>query len=227
MVEGIKISSLPAAESADAEDVVAGVQNNTTKKFSLATILAYLQSAFTIGSGTKTGLSGILKGNGTTVGTATAGTDYQAAITAQGVLVGGGGGSVSAKTLDTSTLTNDNDHIPTSGVVKSAIDLPVTGAWSKMAALTSGSSAEVELPGSYRGILYIIGQSDRCAVYLLAASSVGSVSTFVSLLTNSDIAVSYSGKKVTITNNYNGGISIALCSLRPDNTAPQFSIVSS
>lgn len=37
-----------------------------------------------------------------------------------GVLTGNGS-VVSAKTLDTSSLTNDNDHIPTSGVVKSAI----------------------------------------------------------------------------------------------------------
>ena len=137
MAEGIKISALPAAESAAAEDVVAGVQNNTTKKFSLATILAFLQSAFSIGSGTKTGLTGILKGNGTTVGTATAGTDYQAAITAQGVLVGAGSGSVSSKTLDDSSLTNDNDHIPTSGVVKSALTFTSLGSFSTLAELNT------------------------------------------------------------------------------------------
>ena len=42
-------------------------------------------------------------------------------ITASGVLIGAGSGSVSSKTLDSSSLTNDNNHIPTSGVVKSAL----------------------------------------------------------------------------------------------------------
>ena len=38
-----------------------------------------------------------------------------------GVLMGDGS-VVGTKTLDTSSLTNDNNHIPTSGVVKSALD---------------------------------------------------------------------------------------------------------
>lgn len=46
----------------------------------------------------------------------------QAKITASGVLIGNGSGGVTAKTLDTSSLTNDNDHVPTSGVVKSALN---------------------------------------------------------------------------------------------------------
>ena len=47
-------------------------------------------------------------------------------ITASGVLMGNGNGTVTAKTLDTSSLTNDNDHVPTSGVVKSALDATQT-----------------------------------------------------------------------------------------------------
>ena len=78
---------------------------------------------------TATTLTGILKGNGSTVSAATAGTDYQAAITAQGVLVGAGAGSVSAKTLDTSGLTNDNNHIPTSGAVKGEITRVIPGSY--------------------------------------------------------------------------------------------------
>ena len=46
----------------------------------------------------------------------------QATITASGVLIGDGSGGVTAKTLDTSSLTNDNNHVPTSGVVKSALN---------------------------------------------------------------------------------------------------------
>lgn len=82
-----------------------------------------------VSSTTATTLNGILKGNGNTVEAATAGTDYQAAITAQGVLVGAGAGSVSAKTLDTSGLTNDSDHIPTSGAVKGAITRVIPGSY--------------------------------------------------------------------------------------------------
>lgn len=52
----------------------------------------------------------------------------QATITASGVLIGNGSGGVSSKTLDTSSLTNDNNHVPTSGVVMSAINfVPETG----------------------------------------------------------------------------------------------------
>lgn len=43
-----------------------------------------------------TSVTGLLKGNGTAISAATAGTDYQAAITATGILKGTGGGSVSA-----------------------------------------------------------------------------------------------------------------------------------
>ncbi len=46
----------------------------------------------------------------------------QTKITASGVLIGNGSGGVTAKTLDTSSLTNDNNHVPTSGVVKSALN---------------------------------------------------------------------------------------------------------
>lgn len=51
----------------------------------------------------------------------TADATKQAKITASGVLIGDGSGGVTAKTLDTSSLSNDNNHVPTSGVVKSAL----------------------------------------------------------------------------------------------------------
>lgn len=92
---------------------------------------------------TGTNLTGALVGNGSTVeartientapatGSAaliTSGAvadalgDKQAKITASGVLIGDGSGGVTAKTLDTSSLTDDNAHVPTSGVVKSALN---------------------------------------------------------------------------------------------------------
>lgn len=43
------------------------------------------------------------------------------ATSLSGVLVGDGS-NVGAKALDTSSLSNDNNHVPTSGVVKSALD---------------------------------------------------------------------------------------------------------
>lgn len=48
-------------------------------------------------------------------------TSRQAKITASGLIVGDGAGGVSAKTLDTSSLTDDADHVPVSSVVKSAL----------------------------------------------------------------------------------------------------------
>ena len=51
-----------------------------------------------------TSVTGMLKGNGTAISAATAGTDYQAAITATGILKGAGSGSVSAATAATDYL---------------------------------------------------------------------------------------------------------------------------
>lgn len=48
-----------------------------------------------------TSITGLLKGNGTAISAATAGADYQAAITATGILKGAGSGSVSAATSGT------------------------------------------------------------------------------------------------------------------------------
>ena len=48
-----------------------------------------------------TSITGLLKGNGTAISAATAGTDYQAAISATGILKGAGSGSVSAATAGT------------------------------------------------------------------------------------------------------------------------------
>lgn len=74
----------------------------------------------------------------------------QATITASGVLIGNGSGGVTAKTLDTSSLTNDNNHVPTSGVVKSAISavLPAVTATDngKVLMVVNGAWAKASLP---------------------------------------------------------------------------------
>lgn len=97
--EGMKISQLPAATEVLDSDVLVGVGGGVTRKFTFATIASYISTKLTALFAAK-----------------------QDKITANGVLQGDGDGGVTAKTLDTSALTNDNNHIPTSGVVKSAID---------------------------------------------------------------------------------------------------------
>ena len=81
----------------------------------------------TITSDTDTALNGVLFGNGSKVG---------------------------AKSLDTSSLTNDNNHVPTSGVVKSAIDNVADGLTFKrihvnMVGKTVGTTYTVDLPSGY------------------------------------------------------------------------------
>lgn len=71
------------------------------------------------------------------------------ATSLSGVLVGDGS-NVGAKALDTSSLTNDNNHVPTSGVVKSAIDnvLPAVTATDngKVLMVVNGAWAKASLP---------------------------------------------------------------------------------
>lgn len=77
-IDGNKISALPAATSPNDTDVLAGVQGGSTKKFSLSTLRAWIKSTIgltaedvgaiaVVGNTTPTTLTGILKGNGTTV----------------------------------------------------------------------------------------------------------------------------------------------------------------
>lgn len=66
----------------------------------------------------------------------------QATITASGVLIGNGSGGVTAKTLDTSSLTNDNNHVPTSGIVKSALDALTISFTVTLAAASWSSNAQ-------------------------------------------------------------------------------------
>lgn len=74
----------------------------------------------TVSTSTTTALNGVLTGNGSTVG---------------------------AKSIDTSSLTNDNDHIPTSGAVKSAIDNVVKNESSTDNYSSVSSSTRVDLSG--------------------------------------------------------------------------------
>lgn len=80
MPNGRKISQFPAAAGINNADVVGGVQNGVSTKFSFATILLWLKSVLSpsdIGAQAKITASGILKGNGTGgVSAATPGTDY-------------------------------------------------------------------------------------------------------------------------------------------------------
>lgn len=80
MADGVKISLLPGAGTPSDTDVVAGVQNGSTKKFSFAAIFAWLKAKLTpgeIGAQEEITASGILMGDGHGgVTTAQAGTDY-------------------------------------------------------------------------------------------------------------------------------------------------------
>ena len=86
MADGVKISALAEAVTAEANDVLAGVQNLTTKKFKLSTILTWIKSVLTaadVGAQPTVNVSGILKGDGSGgISAAVAGTDYQTPLVA-------------------------------------------------------------------------------------------------------------------------------------------------
>lgn len=77
---GIPISALPGADTPTDNDVVAGVQSDTTKKFRLGALLAWIKGQLSpsdIGAQGKILVSGLLKGDGVGgISTAQAGTDY-------------------------------------------------------------------------------------------------------------------------------------------------------
>lgn len=81
MADGVKISLLPGAGTISDADVVAGVQNGSTKKFSFAGIFAWLKAKLTpgeIGAQEEITAIGILKGDGAGgVSAAVEGEDYQ------------------------------------------------------------------------------------------------------------------------------------------------------
>lgn len=80
MADGVKISLLPGAGTPTDADVVVGVQNGSTKKFSFAGIFTWLKAKLTpgeIGAQEEITASGILMGDGQGgVSAAQAGTDY-------------------------------------------------------------------------------------------------------------------------------------------------------
>ena len=77
---GIPISALPGADTPTDNDVVAGVQSETTKKFRLGSLLAWIKGQLSpsdIGAQGEILVSGLLKGNGVGgISAAQAGTDY-------------------------------------------------------------------------------------------------------------------------------------------------------
>ena len=77
---GIPISALPGADTPTDNDVVAGVQSETTKKFRLGSLLAWIKNQLSpadIGAQREILISGILKGNGVGgISAAQPGTDY-------------------------------------------------------------------------------------------------------------------------------------------------------
>ncbi len=92
MADGVKISLLPGAGTISDADVVAGVQNGSSKKFSFAAIFTWLKAKLTpgeIGAQAEITASGILMGDGAGgVTAAQAGTDYAPAGYGLGVKLG-------------------------------------------------------------------------------------------------------------------------------------------
>ena len=99
-------------------------QNTTGTAAGLSATLAVTSG----GTGVTT-LTGLVKGNGTSAFTAaSAGTDYQAAISASGVLKGAGAGSVSAATAGTDYVAPGGAlGTPSSGTLTNCTSLPVGG----------------------------------------------------------------------------------------------------
>lgn len=83
-----------------------------------------------------TSITGLLKGNGTAISAATAGTDYQAAISATGLLKGAGGGSVSAATAGT-------DYVAPGTATNFTATQTFTGTSSNMAVVLQDASEVV------------------------------------------------------------------------------------
>lgn len=83
-----------------------------------------------------TSITGLLKGNGTAISAATAGTDYQAAISATGLLKGAGSGSVSAATAGT-------DYVAPGTATNFTATQTFTGTSSNMAVVLQDASEVV------------------------------------------------------------------------------------
>lgn len=122
-----KISSLPTANAPTSSDVLAGVQNGVTKKFSLAIIADFLQNLFVPKSniGVANGVAS-LDSTGKVPGTQLDLSDKQPTITASGILKGDGQGGVSAAvagtdyqaplTIDATPTANSTNPVQSGGV---------------------------------------------------------------------------------------------------------------
>lgn len=121
-IEGTKISALTAASAASDSDVLAGVQDNATKKFSLSVIKAWVKGWI---SKTDVGLGNVENerqyssanpqpANKTTISTETA--------TAMSGILQGTGAAVTALPFDSAAIENNATHVPSSAAVKGAID---------------------------------------------------------------------------------------------------------
>ena len=111
--------------------------------------------------------------------------DYGTPTNIDGVLVGDGS-TIGAKSLDTSSLTNDNNHIPTSGVVKSALSYPSLGSFSTLAAL--GTLLDTALGTMANNSLYNIRVAASATVspfvntYVYAGTLIRSSSNYASCI---------------------------------------------
>lgn len=121
--------------------------------------------------------------------------------TLNGILVGNGS-NVGVKTLDTSSLTNDSNHVPSSGVVMSALD----NVESNIGIVENGDNATQNISnGQYviwKGSLYKANQAISSGAALsgkLAAVSGGGLNEFTTVQDDSLITISQPGGYVDIT----------------------------
>lgn len=94
--------------------------------------------------------------------------------TLNGILVGNGS-KVGTKSLDTSSLTNDNDHMPTSGVVKSAITKVETDLASIHAVGPTNGTGAAITAGTY---FYLTPQIGDDEILVRANAGIASGATF-------------------------------------------------
>ena len=204
----VKISELAEATSLADTDVLAGVNSNTTRKFSLARLKTFFFSALTksdvglgnvanvlqysadnppptpskadIGLGNVANVLQYSADNPPPSNKITVATDTVTGIS--GVLTGNGS-TVGYKSLDTSTLTNDNDHIPTSGSVKSALESVPLSAKSTIAnanlanipGVYETTTSTTNLPNARTGYLLVFGNPEGtygCQIFVGATGSV-------------------------------------------------------
>jgi hypothetical protein len=152
-IVGTKISDLTAASAASDSDVFAGVQSNTTKKFSLSVIKAWVKgwiSKADVGLGNVENERQYSSANPqpadkTTISTETA--------TAMSGILQGTGSAVTALPFDSAAIANDMTHVPSSAAVKSAIDASANYGVCDTAAATQTKAVSIpSVTALYEGL---------------------------------------------------------------------------